>query len=893
MSGAYMNSMYTQIEKQFNIPASLVGIINGSFEIECEKEPGSLLWIFVMVGNIVRGMGETPIMPLGISYLEDFAKAENSPFYLACLHTATVIGPFLGLLLASFCAELFVDVGSVGPDFIPFLKALFHNPVYMLFICITVLQFSAFDGMISFMPKYLEQQFGKSSSDAIFLIGVYNLPVLCVGYFSGGLFMKKFKINIYQAANIAFWVSLLEYLLYFAAYWTVCDTSPVAGLTVSYEGSLKPEEKSFGVGIHGLASRVFAECQTLISGTPVFHLENYCNEETWVTILLHGVENQERKPTYQTWRRKTMDRPITAGQLKEKSLFQDSDGIAVPAKTMCHNCSKLKIFLGALAFSFFAKGFSGSYMKSMSSQIERRFEISSSIVGIIDGSFEIGNLMVMVLVSYLGPRVHRPKIIAVGCLIMSLGAFLSVMPQFLMGRYNYERITVSVDNSTSSVSACSPASSQGQPGADATETPGPMENVGCEKTTNSYLWLFVLVGNLLRGIGEAPIMPLGVSYIDDFSKEENSAFYIGLVRSSGMFGPTLGFLLGSFCASLWVDMGVVDVDAISINPKDTRWVGAWWLGLLICGAVNFIASLPFWFLPYSLPKEGENQNLKIGHLSVQGDHCKIDPPAQPQLKFSEAVKDFLPALRKLFGNSIFLVYIFLTILQYNSLVGLITYETKFMEQQFNVSVARAIFLIGVILLPITILGMFLGGFLIKKFKLHITEMAKFACITFIVAYLLNLLYFTCSCEVLQVAGLTVPYSGSVSPDLKSFAVGIETLGGRVLGGLPAPIYFGALIDETCLKWGTKSCGGSGSCRVYDTKEFRNVYLGLIAGLRAGCCLLYIVLTVLIMKRFKPDGKEMTDVKNTERSTSKDIDIANKKDILPGARTSEESEETCM
>lgn len=33
----------------------------------------------------------------------------------------------------------------------------------------------------------------------------------------------------------------------------------------------------------------------------------------------------------------------------------------------------------------------------------------------------------------------------------------------------------------------------------------------------------------------------------------------GLVRSSGMFGPTLGFLLGSFCASLWVDIGVVDI----------------------------------------------------------------------------------------------------------------------------------------------------------------------------------------------------------------------------------------------------------------------------------------------------------------------------------------------
>lgn len=58
---------------------------------------------------------------------------------------------------------------------------------------------------------------------------------------------------------------------------------------------------------------------------------------------------------------------------------------------------------------------------------------------------------------------------------------------------------------------------------------------GCEKTTNSYLWLFVLVGNLLRGIGEAPIMPLGVSYIDDFSKEENSAFYIGNVQMSHFY----------------------------------------------------------------------------------------------------------------------------------------------------------------------------------------------------------------------------------------------------------------------------------------------------------------------------------------------------------------------
>lgn len=43
------------------------------------------------------------------------------------------------------------------------------------------------------------------------------------------------------------------------------------------------------------------------------------------------------------------------------------------------------------------------------------------------------------------------------------------------------------------------------------------------------MWIYVLLGNILRGIGETPVQPLGISYIDDYAQSENAAFYIGNV----------------------------------------------------------------------------------------------------------------------------------------------------------------------------------------------------------------------------------------------------------------------------------------------------------------------------------------------------------------------------
>ncbi|XP_015207630.2 solute carrier organic anion transporter family, member 1D1 isoform X1 [Lepisosteus oculatus] len=632
-------------------------------------------------------------------------------------------------------------------------------------------------------------------------------------------------------------------------------------------------------------------------------------------------------------------------------------------------CSKLKMFLVSLSFVYFAKAFQGSYMKSSITQIERRFDIPSSLIGVIDGSFEMGNLLVIAFVSYFGAKLHRPRLIGAGCLLMALGSFCTALPHFFMGHYQYETSIEHSSNLTVNTSPC--LANQSNTIKDTSSPDGPKAE--CEQEVGSSMWIYVFLGNMLRGIGETPIMPLGLSYLDDFSQEENTAFYIACVQTVGIMGPMFGFLLGSLCAKMYVDIGSVDLDSLTIHPKDSRWVGAWWLGFLVTGVAALLAGIPFWFLPRSLPKQGktESSNGPSPEQATFIQEIKREPSAEkPQaVTISEMAKDFLPSLKRLFCNSVFVLLLCVSIVQVNSFMGMITFKPKYMEQIYGQSASKAIFLIGILNLPAVALGIITGGFILKRFKLSVIGAARITIGASFTSFLILLIYYGLSCENTQVAGLTVSYEGvkqvsyqensllsqcnlgctcslkiwdpvcadhgvtfaspclagcktstgagkqlvfhncscleagplqsentsailgqcprpndcesmfkyymifsvigayisacgatpgyiillrSIKPELKSLALGIQTLFVRTLGGIPAPIYFGALIDRTCLKWGSKRCGGRGACRLYDSDAFRVVYLGLIYGLYSLSYILWGTLYAKLSRRHRQD-----------------------------------------
>uniref|UniRef100_A0A8C6HKE0 Solute carrier organic anion transporter family member n=1 Tax=Mus spicilegus TaxID=10103 RepID=A0A8C6HKE0_MUSSI len=574
--------------------------------------------------------------------------------------------------------------------------------------------------------------------------------------------------------------------------------------------------------------------------------------------------------------------------------------------------SKVKVFLLALTGACVSKSLTGSHMKSMLLQIERQFGLLTSTVGLITGSFSMGMLLVIIPVSYFGTKLHRPIMIGVGCMFMGLGCFIISLPHFLMGRYEYETTISPTSNLSSNSFLCIENRSLTlKPTQDTTE---------CGREIKSLMWIYVLVGNI-RGMGETAIMPLGISYIEDFAKSENSPLYIGILEIGITVSYWIGYSLGSFCANIYVDTDSGNTDDLTITPTDTRWVGAWWIGFLVCAGVNFLTSIPFFFFPKTLPKEGLQDN---------GDGTEN---AKEEKHREKAKKE-------------------------------------------NQRIIK-----GIYMLPPICLGYLLGGFIMKKFKI---TAKKAACIAFCLSltdYLLSLSNYMTNCDSFQVAGLTASYEGvqhplhvdhevladcntrcscltntwdpvcgdnglaymsaclegceksvgnginmvfqncscigssgnssavlglcnkgpdcdnmlkyfiiifsikmfifslssipgymvllrCMKPEEKSLGVGLHTFCTKIFASIPAPIYFGALIDRACLHWGTLKCGEKAAGRIYDINSFRYLFFGLPAAL-TGSSYLPAVFLLRLMRTFQLP--EDTDSPETELPETKLIE----------------------
>ncbi|OWK11869.1 SLCO4C1 [Cervus elaphus hippelaphus] len=82
------------------------------------------------------------------------------------------------------------------------------------------------------------------------------------------------------------------------------------------------------------------------------------------------------------------------------------------------------------------------------STIEKRYELQSSLTGLISSSYDIAFCLLSLFVSFFGERGHKPRWLAFSSFMIGLGALVFSLPKFFSGKYQFGSLFKGVQPST-------------------------------------------------------------------------------------------------------------------------------------------------------------------------------------------------------------------------------------------------------------------------------------------------------------------------------------------------------------------------------------------------------------------------------------------------------------
>ncbi|NXC35949.1 SO4C1 protein, partial [Campylorhamphus procurvoides] len=373
------------------------------------------------------------------------------------------------------------------------------------------------------------------------------------------------------------------------------------------------------------------------------------------------------------------------------------------------------------------------------STIEKRYELNSSLTGLISASYDISFCMLSLFVSFFGERGHKPRWLAFSAFMLGLGSLIFCLPHFGSGKYQYGDKLEDTCQTSETTSA----------------------NVTCNASTKSseqnYLYVFML-GQLLLGVGGTPLFTLGTAFIDDSVPKHKSSIYIGIGYAMSLLGPAIGYVVGGQLLNIYIDIHIPerqDTTHTKVDHDDPRWLGAWWIGFLVCFFSVWLLIIPFSMFPKHLPGTAKVQAEKISETHDNGSEALVQTK-----NIGKSLKDFPVALLILLRNPVFMSLIMASSSEALVATGFATFLPKFIENQFGKSSSFSATLGGLVLVPAAAIGQVISGFLVSKYKMDLKSIIKFMISTCSVALLLNTVFLFVECKNEPFAGVSETYNGT-------------------------------------------------------------------------------------------------------------------------------------
>lgn len=363
------------------------------------------------------------------------------------------------------------------------------------------------------------------------------------------------------------------------------------------------------------------------------------------------------------------------------------------------------------------------FISTSISSIEKRFNLSSTKSGVFSATYDVAVAVMLIPLSYYAHRVNKVRCIGYGMFLVGIGALLLILPHFVDGVYVVGALR-------------------------SDECDSNRESNGCEsqQSTSTYSYPILLLSQLLIGFGAAPLFTYGYSTIDEFDSHKRTGNNMAIFMGVSTVGPALAFIGGGYLLTIWGDIGKSNYLDLGITgPTDPRWYGAWWIGFLLAGLASFVTSLPLCMFPKKLNDTDERKKNDV----IQ-THAKLN------MDFSGDKFAYFKIFKMFLFNKTCMALIAMQTAESMIMNGYITFIPKLFENLFGFSSSWSSTVTGLIIVPMGLIGSFVGGKLGEKVENRFRPIMKM-CMILTLLMMLSSSAFLLGCPKIRIAGMNSPY----------------------------------------------------------------------------------------------------------------------------------------